>query len=239
MVRQGSQEVHDQPARVWDLPVRLFHWSLALLVVFQFASGYTGGNVMRWHMIGGYTILSLVLFRVGWGFAGSTTARFSSFLAGPRAALAFGRRLLSGEPAPYAGHNPLGGWMVVFLLAALALQAGSGLFANDDIATEGPLAVLVSKDTSDWLTGIHRSNQNLLLVLIGLHIAAVLFHWRVKKENLISAMFTGVKRLPADLAKETSSLRFASPWRALGLLIATALVVWLLVSQMLSTPELA
>jgi cytochrome b len=228
--------VLDQPARVWDLPVRLFHWSLALLVTFQFTSGYSGGNVMRWHMIGGYTILALVLFRLGWGFAGSTTARFSNFLAGPRTALAFGRRLLSGGPAPHAGHNPLGGWMVVFLLAALAVQAGSGLFSNDDIATEGPLAALVSKDRSDWLTVIHRWNQNVLLALIGLHVAAVLYHWRVKRENLISAMFTGVKQLPADLARETASARFASPWRALGLLIAATLLVWLLVSQTVFKP---
>lgn len=221
----------DQPARVWDLPVRLFHWLLVLLVVFQFTSGYTGGNVMRWHLLGGYTILALVLFRVSWGFAGSTTARFSNFLAGPRAALAFGRRLLSGGPAPYAGHNPLGGWMVVALLAALAVQTGSGLFANDDISTEGPLAVLVSKATSDRLTAIHQLNHDVLLALIALHVAAVLFHWRVKKENLIRAMFTGVKRLPVDLAQKAAGARFASSWLALGLLVAAAFVVWRLVAQ--------
>jgi len=224
--------VLDQPVRVWDLPVRLFHWSLALLVVFQFTSGYIGGNVMRWHMVGGYTILALVLFRVSWGVAGSTTARFSNFLAGPRVALAFGRRLLSGGPAPHAGHNPLGGWMVVALLAVLAVQAGTGLFANDDIATEGPLATLVSKAASDRLTAIHHVNHDLLLALVALHIAAVLYHWRVKKENLISAMFTGVKRLPADLARKTAGARFASPWLALGLFLAATFVVWILVSQL-------
>lgn len=211
--------------------MRLFHWSLALVVAFQFFSGNVGGNLMRWHMLGGYTILVLVLFRLAWGVGGSTTARFSSFLAGPRAALAFARRLLSRAPAPYAGHNPLGGWMVVALLVALALQAGSGLFANDDIATEGPLAALVSKATSDRLTAVHHWTHKGLLALIALHLGAVLYHWRVKKENLVGAMFTGVKRLPAELAQESAALRFASPWRALALLVVAALLVWLLVSK--------
>jgi len=228
--------VLDQPARVWDLPVRLFHWSLVLLVAFQFTSGYTGGNVMRWHMLGGYAILALVLFRVSWGFVGSAHARFASFLAGPRAALVFGKRLLAPGAAPQAGHNPLGGWMVVALLVVLAVQAGTGLFANDDIATEGPLAVLVSKAMSDRLTGIHHLNHDVLLALVALHIAAVLYHWRVKKEDLIRAMFTGVKRLPVELAQKAAAARFASSGLALGLLFVATLVVWLLVSQTVIKP---
>jgi len=222
--------------RVWDLPVRLFHWSLVLLVAFQFYSGNVGGNVMRWHMISGYTILALVIFRVGWGIAGSTTARFSHFFAGPRAALTFARRLWSHTPESFAGHNPVGGWMVLALLALLAVQAGSGLFANDDISTEGPLAVLVSKATSDGMTAIHHVTQKLLLALIALHVLAVLYHWRVLKQNLIRAMFTGVKRLPAELAQEMSAVRFASSWRALGLLVAAAVLVWLLVSKTFLKP---
>lgn len=223
-------------ARIWDLPVRLFHWSLVPLVVFQFYSGNVGGNLMRWHMISGYTILALVVFRVGWGIAGSTTARFSHFLAGPRAALTFARRLLSREPAPHAGHNPLGGWMIVALLAVLAIQAGSGLFANDDIATEGPLAVLVSKATSDRFTAVHHWTHNVLLLLIALHLCAVLYHWLVKKEDLIGGMFTGVRRLPSELAQTTAALRFASPWRALGVLFAAAVLVWLVVSKAFLKP---
>jgi len=228
--------LNEQPTRVWDLPVRLFHWALFALVVLQFASGYAGGNVMRWHMLGGYAVLALVLFRVAWGFAGSDTARFAGFLAGPRAALSFARRLLAGGPVPQAGHNPLGGWMVLLLLAALALQTTTGLFANDDIATEGPLAVFVSKAVSDRLTGIHDLNQGVILALVALHVAAVLYHWRVKREDLIAAMFTGRKRLPDGLAQEMAAARFASPWRALGLFAAAALVVWLLVSQTVLKP---
>lgn len=226
----------DQSARVWDLPVRLFHWSLTLLVAFQLYSGNVGGNLMRWHMLAGCTILALVLFRLAWGVAGSTTARFSHFLTGPRAALAFAQRLLTQAPSASAGHNPIGGWMVIALLAAFAVQAGSGLFANDDIATEGPLAALVSKATSDQLTSIHHWTYVVILVLITLHVGAVLYHWGVKKENLISAMFTGVKRLPPELAQEMSSARFASPWRALGLLAAAAILVWLLASKVFIKP---
>jgi cytochrome b len=223
----------DRSTPVWDLPVRLFHWLLVLLVAFQLVSGNIGGNLMRWHMLAGYAILTLVLFRLAWGVAGSTTARFSHFLAGPRAALEFGRRLLSRAPAPHAGHNPIGGWMVIALLGALAVQAGTGLFANDDIATEGPLAALVSKATSDRMTAIHHATYAVLLVLIALHVCAVLYHWLVKKEDLIGAMFSGAKHVPEDLAQKMSAARFASSWRALGLLAAAAALVWLIVSKAL------
>lgn len=226
----------DQLVRVWDLPVRLVHWSLVLLVAFQIYSGNVGGNLMRWHMLAGYAILAMVLFRLAWGVAGSTTARFSHFLAGPGAALGFARRLWLRESGSFAGHNPVGGWMVLALLALLAVQAGSGLFANDDISTEGPLAVLVSKATSDGMTAIHHVTQKLLLALIALHVVAVLYHWRVLKENLIRAMFTGIKRLPAELAQEMAAVRFASSWRALGLLVAAAVVVCLLVSKTFLKP---
>ena len=225
-----------RPTRVWDLPVRLFHWLLVLLVAFQFYSGNVGGNVMRWHMLAGYAILTLVLFRIAWGIAGSTTARFAQFLVGPRAALAFARRLLSRSPAPHAGHNPIGGWMVIALLGALALQAASGLFANDDISTEGPLAVLVSKATSDRMTEIHRANYVVLLVLTALHVCAVLYHWLVKKEDLIGAMFTGVRRLPEDVAQKMSAAHFESVWRALGLIAAASVLVWLIVSKTFIKP---
>lgn len=177
--------------RVWDLPVRLFHWGLVALLAFQFWSGKTGGNAMEYHMAAGYLILALVLFRITWGFAGSMHARFASFLTGPGPAIAYAGRLLSKSPAPVAGHNPLGGWMVVVMLISLLVQAGTGLFSNDDIATEGPLAGLISKALSDRLTTIHAWNFKLLLVLSVLHVAAVLFHVLAKKENLVGAMVQG------------------------------------------------
>lgn len=221
----------ETPVKVWDAPVRFFHWLLVLLIAFQYLSAKMKGDWMTWHMYSGYTILALVFFRILWGFAGSSTARFSTFLAGPSAAIQFAKKILSRAPVPYASHNPLGGWMVVVLLLALLVQAGTGLFSNDDIATEGPLANLVSKDLSDRLSSVHYWNFNLLLLLVGLHISAVVYHWGVMKENLIGAMFTGVKRLPADAASGGAAARFASPWLALALFVVAALAVYLIVKR--------
>src|SRR5262245_60705862 len=223
----GAREA---PIRVWDLPVRLFHWLLVLLFVFMFITGKAGSDWIVWHMRAGYALLTLVLFRVMWGFAGSTHARFADFLAGPSACIGFAKKLLSRAPAPYAGHNPLGGWMVLVLLVALLVQAGTGLFSNDDLLSEGPLASLVSKELSDRITSVHTCDINLLLVLVGLRIAAVLYHAGFMKENLIGAMFTGVKRMPADAAGGTVT-RFASPWLALALLCVAALAVYLIVQR--------
>jgi cytochrome b len=216
--------------KVWDAPVRLFHWALVLLFAFMFYSGKTGSDWMEWHMRAGYAILALVLFRICWGFAGSTHARFSSFLAGPAACMQCVKHLLARKPSPYAGHNPLGGWMVLVLLLALLLQTGTGLFANDDLLSEGPLAALVSKATSDRVSMIHSWNFNLLLLLAGVHLIAVLYHAGFMKENLIGAMFTGVKHLPAAAAGSVVA-RFASPWLALVLLAVAALAVYLIVKR--------
>ncbi len=218
------------PVKVWDAPVRLFHWLLVLLFAFMIFSGNVKGDWMEWHMRAGYAILALVLFRILWGLAGSTTARFSSFLAGPSAGLAFAKKLLTRAPAPSASHNPLGGWMVVALLLALLFQVGTGLFANDDVLIEGPLAALVSKALSDRLTGWHYWNVNLLLLLAAVHILAVLYHAVFMKENLIGAMFTGVKRMPAEAAGGVAA-RFASPWLALVLFAVAALAVYLIVKR--------
>lgn len=216
--------------KVWDIPVRLFHWLLVLLFAFMFLSGNLKGDWMEWHMRSGYAILALVLFRILWGFAGSTYARFSSFLAGPSAGIAFARKLLARTPTPSASHNPLGGWMVLALLLALMFQVGTGLFANDDILIEGPLAPLVSKAVSNQLTSWHYWNTNVLLALVAVHVLAVLYHAVVMKENLIGAMFTGLKRMPAAAAGGVVA-RFTSPWLALVLLAVAAFAVYLIVKR--------
>jgi len=218
------------PVKVWDTPVRLFHWLLVLLFAFMFFSGKSGSEWIEWHMRAGYAVLALVLFRILWGFAGSTHARFSHFLAGPAACIQCLKHLLARQPSPYPGHNPLGGWMVVALLLALLFQAGTGLFANDDLLSEGPLAVLISKAMSDQVSTIHSWNFNLLLLLAGMHLVAVLYHAGFMKENLIGAMFTGVKVLPARVAEGVVA-RFASPWLALVLLAVAALAVYLIVKR--------
>ena len=223
-------EAGEAYVKVWDAPVRLFHWLLVLLFAFMFLSGKLKGDWMEWHMRSGYAILALVLFRIMWGFAGSTYARFSNFLAGPSAGIAFVRKLLARAPAHSAGHNPLGGWMVLVLLLALLFQVGTGLFANDDILIEGPLAPLVSKAVSNQLTSWHYWNTNVLLALVAAHVLAVLYHAVVMKENLIGAMFTGLKRMPADVAGGVVA-RFTSPWLALVLLAVAAIAVYLIVKR--------
>ena len=219
--------------KIWDLPVRLFHWALVGLLAFMFWSGKTGGNAMEYHMYAGYWVLALVLFRVMWGFAGSTHARFAGFLASPARGIAFARQLMSKSPAPVAGHNPLGGWMVLALLVSLLLQTGTGLFSNDDIAAEGPLFPLISKALSDRLSTIHSWNFNLLLVLSAVHVAAVMFHVFVRKENLVTAMFTGVKKLEvsASDAAAVPAARFVSSWRALALFVLAVVAVFLIVKR--------
>lgn len=213
-----------RPVRVWDLPVRLFHWSLVVLAVISFTTAQIGGNAMQYHEWSGLTILTLVLFRVLWGFAGSTHARFADFLHGPRSALDYARTLLRGRPAFHAGHNPLGGWMVLMLLASLLVQAGTGMFANDDIMIEGPLAKHVSKDTSDLLTRVHHINFNVLAALVTAHIGAALFYLWGKRENLILPLITGRKQVPEGTPAQDR--RGGPAWLALVLLAATAGVVW-------------
>jgi len=218
------------PVKVWDVPVRVFHWLLVAAMAFLVVSGKVGGNLMEYHVYAGYSVLALVLFRVLWGFAGSTHARFASFVTGPSRGLAYAKRLLSGAPAHSAGHNPLGGWMVIVLLLSLLLQGGTGLFSNDDIAFEGPLYPFISKSLSDRLTSLHHINANVLIGLVAAHVAAVLFHVFVKKEDLVRAMFTGVKRLPAGI-EGTQGLRTASSWLALVIAIACFGAVVLVVKR--------
>jgi len=217
--------------RAWDAPVRVFHWLLILLLGFQVYSAKTGGQAMLWHLYGGYAVLTLILFRLLWGFAGGTHARFADFVAGPSAAWRFAKSLISPRSAYFIGHNPLGGWMVLAMLASLALQAITGLFANDDIATEGPLAVLISKKLSDQMTSLHHWNLWILAALAVLHVVAVFYHRLVKKEDLIQAMFTGVKRLPEEVVAASGTPRKASPWVALVVFAAANAAVFLLVKR--------
>ncbi len=181
--------------RIWDIPVRLFHWTLVGVVAFSIYTGLNGGfNEMDWHMTSGYCVLGLITFRIMWGFAGSTYSRFSSFIK-PTRVVPYATSLFAGDHQPHAGHNPLGALSVIAILLALLVQAGTGLFSNDDIMLEGPLFHLVSKDLSDQLTTIHHYNTWVIYGLIGLHVAAILFYEIVKRERLILAMITGRKRI--------------------------------------------
>lgn len=208
---------------VWDIPVRLFHWTLVLLIAFSWLAAEM--DWMTWHMYSGYAVLALILFRILWGFIGSTHARFSDFIYGPRALIVYIKTLPSRTAAKFAGHNPLGGISVVLILLCVLAQAGTGLFANDDIINEGPLFRHVSKELSDWLTTIHKYNFNVLLTLIGVHVAAVLYYLFYKSENLIKPMFTGRKHLPAG----TAPAPMRSPALAVVVLAVCAAGVWFLI----------
>lgn len=210
---------------VWDIPVRFFHWALVLLIGFSWLSGEM--EWMEWHLYSGYAVLALVLFRVVWGFVGSTHARFSDFIYGPGALIAYIRTLPSRTAAKFAGHNPLGGISVVLILLCVLVQTGTGLFSNDDILTEGPLYKHITKELSDWLTTIHKYNFNVLLGLIGVHIGAVLYYLFYKSENLIKPMFTGRKQLPADAKPAT----MRGTGLALILLAVCAAGVWALINS--------
>lgn len=178
---------------VWELPIRLFHWLLVLAVVGLFVTAKLGGNWMEWHTRLGYVVLGLVLFRLVWGIMGSANARFGNFVRGPKAVMHYAKSLFNNASPQiwHGGHNPVGGWSVVAMLALLGFQAVSGLFANDDIMVEGPYANTVSKAVSDYLTTLHKLNSDLLLILFAIHIAAILFYLVVKKDNLIMPMLHG------------------------------------------------
>ncbi len=208
-----------QRTKVWDLPTRLFHWSLAVLIVSAYFTAELG--LIDWHFRCGYAILTLVLFRILWGLFGSDTARFSRFLKSPAAALGHLSHMMRREPDREVGHNAAGGSMVVALLALLLVQTGTGLFSNDGVFTEGPLAHFVG-GLSDTITGWHAFNFNLIVVAAALHVAAVLAYAAFKGQDLVRPMVTGVKRLPAT----SPAPRLRSPALAVALLAASAAAVW-------------
>jgi cytochrome b len=177
--------------QLWDVPLRLFHWSLVTAVTTAIVAGKLGGEWMPLHSWAGIATLGLLAFRLVWGVAGSTHARFASFLPTPSQLLAYVKGSWRG-----IGHNPLGALSVIALLSVLALQAGSGLFSNDDIAFTGQLAGLVDEELSHQLTSWHHQLANVVFVVLGLHVVAIVFYVRVKKQNLVKPMVTGWKNVP-------------------------------------------
>ena len=214
--------------RVWDMPVRIFHWVLVLLVVSQVVTVSIGGNAMEYHVLGGYAILTLVAFRIVWGLIGTRTARFVNFVRGPRAVLRYAATLTRTDAEHHPGHNPLGGWSVMAMLASLLVQAISGLFADDEIMTTGPLWKYVSEDTAGLFNIIHETNAVVLLTLICIHLAAILFYLVGKKQNLIVPMFSGSK--PVSDPNSESLRPLEGTLRALVVLIICAAVTWVIVT---------
>lgn len=205
--------------RIWDWPVRLTHWLFVLCIVVSWWSAEQ--RVMDWHRYSGYALLGLLIFRIYWGFAGSSSARFSHFLRGPGGIAAYLRE--SREAHRDAGHNPLGGWSVAAMLILMLAQVLIGLFVSDvDGIESGPLSHLVSFDTSRTLAEVHEIVFNVILTLIGLHIAAILFYVLVKRDNLIVAMLTGQRR-----NVRMNAMRPVPAWRILpGIVLASGVVWW-------------
>jgi cytochrome b len=206
----------------WDLPIRLFHWAVVILVAGGWLSHKYGDPLtMSWHKWNGYILLTLLLFRLMWGLIGSSTARFSDFLAGPVKVF---RYLRGGLQEKYLGHNPAGSLSVLALLGVMFIQAFTGLFSTDDILVNGPLRWLVSRETADFLDSIHRRAYDILLILVGLHLVAIAFYRLFRQDNLVMPMITGYKC--PEHVPERAAAHFRPLWLALLCLLLAAFLVW-------------
>lgn len=205
------------PVRLWDAPTRIFHWSLVVLIL---VSWLTAGKQMDVHRLSGYAVMGLVVFRLWWGVAGGSTARFASFLKGPKTTLAYVRGLGARTSSDIAGHNPMGAWSVVLMILVLAVQVTLGLFAVDiDGIESGPLSDLVDFDTGRAMAEAHELSFRVLQGLIVLHLAAIAYYRFWKNENLVAAMITGRRRFESAVVP----LKSAPLWSlAVGVALAVA-----------------
>jgi cytochrome b len=215
-----------QRIRVWDLPTRLFHWTVALCVVGLFATGKLGGRAMQWHALLGYAVASLLLFRLLWGVAGGHWSRFASFAHSPKVVFEYLRG--QANPAVSVGHSPSGAGSVYALLLLLAAQVGTGLFSDDRAEFAGPLNIFVSNDIARLLTGYHKNvGEPALIVLVLLHVVAIAYCQVWKRQDLLGPMIHGDKTLPFSAPPS----RDDGPSRALALLLFALCctgVIWML-----------
>ncbi len=192
--------------RVWDAPLRLFHWALVASVGTAIATGLKGGDWMELHGKAGIATAGLLAFRLVWGLVGSETARFATFVRGPAAISAYLKGQWHG-----LGHNPLGAFSVLAMLGLLSFQVMTGLFGNDEIAFTGPLARWVSEDTSIWLTGKHRLAAFGVYAILVLHILAIVGYKIVKKEALVPPMVHGSKQVDRAIKPPKRAPAYALP----------------------------
>ena len=213
---------------IWDLPLRLFHWLIALCFAGSWLTQQLGVEWFPWHVRIGYLTLVLVAFRIAWGFVGPRHARFSNFLRGPGAVIGYLRKLRRGEAVTAAGHNPLGGLSIVAMLLLLAVQATTGLFANDKIFNTGPLYGYVSGSQSDRLSAWHEINFDCLLALVGLHLVAVVYYQWIRHVDLLGPMISG--RVPAWRAPPGAAISGHRLWLAAVLVAIAATILWRVVA---------
>jgi cytochrome b len=193
--------------RVWDLPTRSFHWLLATAVIAAIVTAHVGGNAMIWHMRLGLFIMALLLFRIVWGLVGGRWSRFASFLYTPSTVLRYLRGQTRGDEYLDVGHNPLGAFSVLALLALLLVQVATGLIADDEISNIGPLNRFVSTKTGLLASGWHADvGQWTLIALLVLHVAAIVYYLRARRLNLVRPMLLGDKSLPAGTPASADGL---------------------------------
>lgn len=218
----SGAKLDSQSTKLWDWPVRIIHWSFVLLLPALWWTWKSGQLPL--HELLGYIMLGLLIFRLYWGFFGSSTARFAGFVKGPRAIAAYVRTLFSKAGEPVVGHNPLGGLSVIALLGLLLTQVTLGLFTQDvDGMESGPLTYLVSYEFADGARGWHGFLFNVLLAIVALHVCAIVFYLLVKRDNLVGPMLTGRKQMPELL----HAPRFAPLWRGLlGVALSAAIAYW-------------
>jgi cytochrome b len=211
--------------RVWDLPVRFFHWSLAILFVFMILSVKVFDNMMEWHMRAGYAMISLIVFRILWGIVGSYYARFSQFIYSPVRSVRYAFQIITGKAEHYLGHNPAGGWMVVVLILGIGLQGLTGLFISDEILWDAPFYGVLSDELTSLAGTIHFNLEFYLQIFVGFHIAAVLWHRFRYQDPLIGAMLHGDK----PTSGQSDVVESKTPWIAFFICfaIALSLFVWL------------
>ncbi len=212
--------------RVWDAPIRLVHWLIVALVAAAYATWRL--NWMIWHGWIGDALLALLIFRALWGVFGSETARFSRFLASPRTVAQHLKYVLLREPDRQVGHNPAGGWMVLFLLVLLLAETLSGLYVANDIADVGPLTAIVPAPLADAIDAAHAVLWDVLLAAIAAHVLAIAAYAAVKGQNLLRPMITGTKILPESV----TAPRFAGAARAAALFAGSALAAAFLANLM-------
>ena len=206
-------------ALVWDWPLRVFHWALVLAVAGSFATHYAGIEWFDWHRRCGYAVVVLTGFRLAWGLAGPRYSRFQSFMRGPRAVIDY---LRGRQPYPSAGHNPVGAASVLVFLASLAIQAGTGLFANDEIANAGPFYGWVTQETSNRLTGLHDLNSSVLVALIVMHLVAIAWYDGIRRLGLVRAFWTGRKAAAEGISSSRGGLAVVI---VITLVVALALAI--------------